>query len=153
MTKSQAWIEAIRPRTLPLSLSGILFGSAIAFQNGFIDWTIFALALSTTILFQILSNLANDYGDGVKGIDNADRIGPTRAIQSGVISKNEIKAAVVLTSVVRSIAAGALVCVGAQTMPSTILCFHVILAVLCVVAAITYTVRKQAYGYHGMGDI
>lgn len=153
MTKSQAWIEAIRPRTLPLSLSGILFGSAIAFQNGFIDWTIFALALSTTILFQILSNLANDYGDGVKGIDNADRIGPTRAIQSGVISKNEMKTAVILTSILSFIAAGALIYVGAQTMSSTIIWFYVILAVLCVVAAITYTVGKKAYGYHGMGDI
>lgn len=153
MTKKQAWIEAIRPRTLPLSLAGIFMGSGIAFYQGFGDWIIFGLALLTTILFQILSNLANDLGDGMKGTDNNDRIGPMRAIQSGVISQKEMKSAVIGTSVLSAISASILIYIGAQGMSSKIIMFYGILAVLCVFAAITYTVGKRAYGYNGLGDV
>lgn len=153
MTKKQAWIEAIRPRTLPLSLSGIIFGAAIAFQQGFIDWTIFSLAILTTLLFQILSNLANDYGDGVKGTDNEERVGPTRAIQSGVISQKEMKSAVVFTSILSFVSACLLIYFGTQQMPLVTIWYYVILAILCIIAAITYTVGKKAYGYHGLGDV
>lgn len=153
MTKKQAWIEAIRPRTLPLSLAGIIMGSGIAFYQGFGDWIIFGLALLTTILFQILSNLANDLGDGMKGTDNNERIGPMRAIQSGVISQKEMKTAVIGTSVLSGISASLLIYIGAQGMSNSIILFYGILAVLCVSAAITYTVGKRAYGYHGLGDL
>jgi 1,4-dihydroxy-2-naphthoate octaprenyltransferase len=153
MTKKQAWIEAIRPRTLPLSLAGIIFGSAIAFQQGFIDWVIFSLAISTTLLFQILSNLANDYGDGVKGTDNHERIGPTRAVQSGVISHQQMKSAVIFTAVLSLISAVTLIYFGTKNMPVSVMWGYVVLAVFCILAAITYTVGKKAYGYHGLGDI
>ena len=86
MTKSQAWMKALRLRTLPLSLSGIILGSFIAKFNGHWDWIIFTLSMLTTVTFQILSNLANDLGDSLKGTDNAERIGPMRSVQSGVIS-------------------------------------------------------------------
>lgn len=76
-------IQAARLRTLPLSISGIILGSFLAFSKGFLDWKISVLALFTTIGLQVLSNFANDYGDGVKGTDNEDRIGPKRALQSG----------------------------------------------------------------------
>jgi len=153
MTKKQAWIEAIRPRTLPLSLAGIFMGSGIAFYQGFGNWTIFALALLTTILFQILSNLANDLGDGMKGTDNNERIGPMRAIQSGVISQKEMKTAVIATSAFSGISASLLIYIGAQGMSNNIILFYGILALLCVIAAITYTVGKRAYGYNGLGDV
>jgi len=153
MTKQKAWIEAIRPRTLPLSLAGILFGSAIAFKSGAIDWVIFSLSISTTLLFQILSNLANDYGDGVKGTDNHERVGPTRAVQSGMITHQQMKSAVILTAVLSFLSAAVLIYFGTQAMPAPVLWTYAGLAVLCVLAAITYTVGKKAYGYHGLGDL
>lgn len=153
MTKGQAWIKAIRLRTLPLSLAGIILGSAIAFQLGKIDWKIFAFACITTILFQVLSNLANDLGDGMKGTDNDDRIGPIRAIQSGVISQQEMKVAVAVTAFLSLISAGALIVVSATGMTQEILIVYGILALLSIAAAITYTIGKKAYGYNGLGDL
>lgn len=143
----------MRLRTLPLSLSGIIMGSSVAFYQGYWDTLIFTLAIVTTILFQILSNLANDLGDGLKGTDNKDRVGPVRMVQSGAISPKQMKSAVILTSVLSFIAAGSLIYFGAQNMPNSIAWFYVALAVLCILAAITYTVGKRAYGYHGMGDL
>ena len=143
----------MRLRTLPLSLSGIIMGSSVAFYHGYWDTLIFTLAIVTTILFQILSNLANDLGDGLKGTDNKDRVGPERMVQSGAISPKQMKFAVILTSVLSFIAAGSLIYFGAQNMPNSIAWFYVALAILCILAAITYTVGKRAYGYHGMGDL
>ncbi|MEY3237550.1 MAG: hypothetical protein RI883_1651 [Bacteroidota bacterium] len=153
MTKSQAWIKALRLRTLPLSLSGIIIGSAIAKFNGYWDWNIFLLSLLTTVLFQIVSNLANDLGDSVKGTDNKDRIGPMRSVQSGLISKNEMRNAVVITSIVSLLSAGNLIYIGTTNLPLSILWFYIGLAVACIFAAITYTIGKKAYGYYGLGDI
>ena len=153
MSKPKAWISAMRLRTLPLSLAGIIAGSGIAHYNGFWDTSIFVLAIITTVLFQILSNFANDLGDGVKGTDNADRVGPERAVQSGVISQAQMKLAVILTSLLSILSAGMLIYFGAQKMPLNVIWVYIGLAIACVVAAITYTVGKKAYGYHGMGDI
>ncbi len=143
----------MRLRTLPLSLSGIVLGSAVAYYQGYWDSLIFILAIVTTILFQIVSNLANDLGDGLKGTDNKDRVGPERMVQSGAISPKQMKFAVILTSVLSFAAAGFLIYFGAQNMSSSIVWFYAILAIFCVIAAITYTVGKRAYGYHGMGDL
>ena len=107
------WIEAARLRTLPLSVSGIIVGGMYALRptdnidtpTEVFSWTIFALAMLTTLGLQILSNFANDYGDGTKGTDNADRIGPQLAIQSGVISLAALKRAIILTSGLTLIAA------------------------------------------------
>lgn len=153
MSKGQAWISALRLRTLPLSLSGIIAGSAIAYYYDYWDTIIFILSIVTTILFQIVSNLANDLGDGAKGTDNNDRVGPKRAVQSGIISQKEMKIAVASTSVLSLLSAGTLIYFGTQNMPFEMIWFYSGLALLCVVAAITYTIGKKAYGYHGMGDI
>lgn len=153
MQKTKSFIKAMRLRTLPLSLSGIIAGSGVAYYNGFWDATIFSLALVTTILFQILSNFANDLGDSLKGTDNSERIGPMRSVQSGVITKSEMKTAVIITSILSLISAATLIYFGAKNMPTQIIWFYVGLAILCIIAAITYTVGKKAYGYHGMGDI
>ena len=153
MTKGQAWMKALRLRTLPLSLSGIILGSFIAFKNEHWNGIIFTLAMLTTILFQILSNLANDLGDTLKGADNEERIGPMRAVQSGVISPSEMKKAVILTSFLSLCTALPLVYLGTKNMSSDVLWFYVILTGLCIIAAITYTVGKKAYGYSGFGDV
>jgi 1,4-dihydroxy-2-naphthoate octaprenyltransferase len=153
MTTTQAWIKAVRLRTLPLSLSGIIIGSFIAKFNGFWDTRIFSLAMLTTILFQILSNLANDLGDSLKGTDNTQRIGPVRAVQSGVISKKQMTIAVVLTSLLSLLSASYLILLGTTQLPSEMRWFYAALAVTCILAAITYTIGKNAYGYLGLGDI
>lgn len=153
MTKFKTLIEAARLRTLPLSVSGILVGSAIAFTEGFFNPYIFILALVTTVGFQVLSNFANDYGDGVKGTDNADRVGPMRALQSGVISAKEMLYAMVVTTILTLIVAIALIYIsfGGEQLLLSLLFF--ILGVAAVAAAIKYTVGNSAYGYHGYGDL
>ena len=153
MTKLKAWIHAFRLRTLPLSLSGILVGSFASKAVGCWNLTIFVFALLTTVLFQILSNLANDLGDSQKGADNAQRVGPQRAVQSGVISMREMKIAVGIFSFLSFVSAGILIYVSAAGKPVSFWIFYAVLAVFCVLAAITYTVGKRAYGYHGLGDV
>jgi 1,4-dihydroxy-2-naphthoate octaprenyltransferase len=153
MTKNQAWVKALRLRTLPLSLSGIILGSGIARFNGYWDWSIFSLAMITTILFQIVSNLANDLGDSMKGTDNEHRVGPVRSVQSGVISKKEMAIAVIITSILSLASAISLIIIGTKGLPSSMFWFYGGLAVACVLAAIFYTVGKRAYGYNGLGDI
>lgn len=153
MSKRAAWISAMRLRTLPLSLSGIIAGSAVAYYNGYWNSLIFGFAISTTILFQVLSNLANDLGDGLKGTDNEHRVGPERAVQSGVISSKEMKNGVIVCAILSLISAGILIYFGTQNMPINMIWFYTVLALVCVAAAITYTVGKKAYGYHGLGDL
>lgn len=161
MTKQQAWFQAIRLRTLPLSVSGIIVGSGMAkvlfsLNNPDKDinfWEIFFLALVTTIGFQILSNLSNDLGDSQKGTDNKNRVGPTRAIQSGLISQNEMKIAIYICAILSLISATGLIYFSSQNLTPELIFFYAILAIVCVLAAITYTVGKNAYGYRGLGDL
>jgi 1,4-dihydroxy-2-naphthoate octaprenyltransferase len=153
MTRRQAWIHALRLRTLPLSLSGIILGSGIAASHGYWNGIVFLLSLLTTVLFQILSNLANDLGDSLKGTDNAQRIGPMRSVQSGVISAGEMKNAVIFSAILSFISAGLLIYFGTKELSNSVLLTYVVLAIACVIAAITYTVGKKAYGYHGLGDL
>ena len=90
------WLKAFRLRTLPLAFSSVLTGTAVAVDIGFFDWVVFTLALITTLFLQILSNLANDYGDAQKGTDNENRVGPERSIQSGAINKLQMKSAILV---------------------------------------------------------
>ena len=153
MSKISAWLNAARLRTLPLSVSGVVMGTALANFYNVSNLLIFILALLTTICFQITSNFANDYGDGVKGTDNENRIGPKRALQSGMLSRNELKRGIILMSIISIILVAILVCTsfGKENMVY-ILAFS-ILGILSVWAAIRYTVGKKAYGYQGFGDI
>ena len=148
-------ISAARLRTLPLSVAGIITGSAIARREdveGFRN-DIFVLALLTTILFQILSNFANDYGDGVKGTDNDQRLGPKRALQSGAITRSELKRVVIITAALSFLSAIALIYAAFGLENLGYVLFFLILGALCIVAAIKYTVGKSAYGYRGLGDV
>jgi 1,4-dihydroxy-2-naphthoate octaprenyltransferase len=161
MTKRQAWLQAIRLRTLPLSVSGIIVGSGMANvllslnnpDNDSYFWEIFGLALVTTICFQILSNLSNDLGDTQKGTDNKNRVGPTRAVQSGLISQNEMKIAIYIFAILSLISATGLIYFSSQNLTPELILFYAVLAIICVLAAITYTVGKNAYGYRGLGDL
>lgn len=151
--KLKTWISAARLRTLPLSVSGIVMGTALALERGFFDWDVFILAILTTLGLQVLSNFANDYGDGVKGTDNDERTGPMRALQSGIISHKEMKMAMIVTSLVTLCFAIGLIYVafGAENFVHSFLFFA--LGVCAIAAAIKYTVGNSAYGYRGLGDI
>ena len=153
------WIKAARLRTLPLSISGIIMGSFIArwklLQNGETwDITIFALALLVTLLYQVLSNYANDYGDGVKGTDK-NRIGEAeqRAVASGKISASQMRNAVILFALLSLVTTFYLL--YKAFFPNFINEFYTFigLGVACILAAIGYTVGKKPYGYLGLGDI
>ncbi len=128
-------------------------GSFIAFEKGHWNSSIFIFSLITTILFQILSNLANDLGDSLKGTDNDNRLGPTRSVQSGEISKKQMRNAVILFSILSLASSSWLIFIGTTNMGTEMIWFYGILATLCIAAAITYTVGKKAYGYHGFGDL
>ncbi|NEV93509.1 1,4-dihydroxy-2-naphthoate octaprenyltransferase [Psychroflexus sp. YR1-1] len=153
MSKTAAWISAARLRTLPLSLSGILVGSGLAFPYGEFDSDIFWLAMLTTLGLQVLSNFANDYGDGVKGTDNAERIGPMRALQSGVITDKEMKKGIILTSVVTALLALTLIYVSFGKDDFLLSLAFVALGASAILAAIKYTVGRSAFGYKGLGDV
>lgn len=145
------WLDAARPKTLPLALVSIITGSALAFSTGSMSWSVAFLALVTAMLLQILSNLANDYGDAVKGTDNDNRLGPTRAIQSGAVSQQDMKKAIVL-NIVLTIVAGLGLVFHALDSAQSIITF-IGLGVLAIIAAIAYTVGNKPYGYAGLGDI
>lgn len=153
MSNIKHWVSAMRLRTLPLSVSGILVGSAIALASDSWNNWIFGLALSTTVLFQIISNLANDLGDTLKGTDNDDRLGPKRTLQAGVITKKAMKMAIILFSILSLASAAALIYVSIDGMSQSVLLSYIALAIFCVLAAITYTIGKKAYGYNGLGDL
>ena len=153
MFKIKAWVSAARLRTLPLSISGIVTASAAAKSVDSFNMTIFLLAIATTLGFQILSNFANDYGDGVKGTDNEDRIGPKRTLQSGRLSAKELKIGMAVTAVVTFFIASVLIFIafGNENFITSLVFFN--LGILSIVAAITYTVGNKAYGYRALGDV
>jgi 1,4-dihydroxy-2-naphthoate octaprenyltransferase len=153
MTKTKAWITAFRFRTLPLSVSGVITGSLIALSKSVFDWKVFFLALTTTLFLQILSNLANDYGDNQNGADNLDRIGPERMVQSGVISAKEMKRMIVLFATMASVSGVSLLLISHLVLFSISFFVLLILGILAIWAALTYTIGNNPYGYSGWGDL
>lgn len=153
MAQLKSWISASRLRTLPLSISGAIVGSSYAYFKDFFDAPIFILIILTTLSFQILSNLANDYGDGVKGTDNESRIGPKRALQSGAISAKQMRLAVVFNAFISAILAITLILLvfGLDQLYNALI--FIVLGGLSIYAAISYTVGKSAYGYKALGDL
>jgi len=146
------WLSAFRLRTLPLALSCIGMGSFLAASIGQFDGLIFALCVSTTVFLQILSNLANDYGDTLNGADSDEREGPSRAVQSGVISLKAMKLAI-RVFVTLSLVSGLSLLYTAFGFDWQSLLFFFGLGILSIVAAITYTAGRKPYGYAGLGDL
>ena len=153
MTKLQTWVYAARLRTLPLSVSGILTGSAIAAGQGEFNAAIFGLALATTLGLQILSNFANDYGDFLKGTDNEERVGPQRALQSGRITREEMLTGMIVTGIVTFILALFLIFISFGTENFLYALLFIALGIAAISAAVKYTVGESAYGYRGLGDV
>ena len=159
----KSFIKAARLRTLPLSVSGIIVGSILGnelLQNkatinestSILVSSIFWLAILTTIGFQVLSNFANDYGDGIKGTDK-NRTGEARMVSSGAITPKQMKSAMIITTFITLIIALVLIYVafGSENFGYSLLFFG--LGIASIAAAIKYTVGNSAYGYSGFGDV
>lgn len=140
-------------RTLPLSVSGILVGTALANHHGYHNTTVLILALLTTIGFQITSNFANDYGDGVKGTDNEDRIGPARALQSGILDRSQLKKGIIYSIVINLVLVMALLYTAFGIENLNYILVFMVLGAASLWAAVRYTVGEGAYGYKGLGDV
>ncbi|MBD81617.1 MAG: 1,4-dihydroxy-2-naphthoate octaprenyltransferase [Crocinitomicaceae bacterium] len=152
MNKVKSWIEAFRLKTLPLAFSCIIMGSVVAYDFGYFRLEVLVMALITTLCLQVLSNLANDYGDAIKGTDNELRLGPRRAVQSGLISKSAMMKGVVLFAILSFISGSFLLYLSFQNFNLNLIVF-LLLGCLSIAAAIKYTVGKNAYGYLSLGDL
>ncbi len=155
MATLKTWMKAARPRTLLLSFSGVLLGgflaARMALNGGFVYPFTIRFAALTAILLQVLSNLANDYGDFKKGTDSAKRVGPQREMQSGSITEKEMRIGIAIVSVLCLIS-GALIFVFAQLSWQELAVFAA-LGLGAVLAALFYTLGKHPYGYQGLGDL
>lgn len=149
----QNWLEAARPRTLPLALASIFMGSFLAASVGKFDGLIFALCCLTTICLQVLSNFANDYGDTQNGADSNERIGPLRAVQSGDITAPQMFKAIILFGALSLIFGIALLYFAFRNSSLEPFLYFLGLGLLCIAAAYKYTAGKNPYGYAGLGDI
>jgi 1,4-dihydroxy-2-naphthoate octaprenyltransferase len=153
MNKWLVWIQAFRLRTLPLALSSAVLGSFLAYADKQFNSIVFGLAILTTIFLQVLSNLANDFGDSQNGVDNAGRVGPERTVQSGKISVAEMKRLIVVFVFLSFVAGALLIYFGIRDANTEIILLFFLLGIASIVAAIKYTVGKNPYGYSGFGDL
>lgn len=147
----KVWLQAFRLRTLPLSLSCISMGGFLAAAAGAFNWSIFFWCVVTTAFLQVLSNLANDYGDSIHGADSVSRKGPSRAVQTGAISKAAMKRAINIC-IMLSLISGCILLWLSFGYHWQAIVFFFGLGILSIIAAIAYTVGKRPYGYAGLGD-
>jgi 1,4-dihydroxy-2-naphthoate octaprenyltransferase len=153
MNRFSIWVKAFRLRTLPLALSSAILGSFLAFAQGGFRWYIFVLSILTTLFLQILSNLANDYGDAMHGTDNEKRLGPQRVTQSGLVTKQQMRGMILLFVMLALLSGSLLIFSGLRHIGwKTILVFF-LLGISAILAAIKYTIGKNPYGYIGLGDL
>ena len=152
MNNLSVWLLALRLRTLPLATASIIVAAGIAVHHQIFNLTVFLLSLSTALLLQILSNLANDYGDAATGADDENRVGPLRAMQTGVITQKSMKFAIQITTVLTLISGLSLLFIALAGDLTSWLIF-IGLGALAIIAAITYTMGKLPYGYHALGDL
>lgn len=152
MPKMKEWVAAARLRTLPLAFASILLGSFLAASQGSFDWAVFILSLLTTLFYQVLSNFANDYGDGTKGTD-ANRKGEARAVASGVISAERMRSAMRLFIFLSLLSGTSLSFWACRDLGLEFQLGFTALGILATWSAVNYTVGDSAYGYKGLGDL
>lgn len=154
MASAKDWISAFRLRTLFLAVSTVILGSGLAVYEGKLDLTVFTFTMILAIAIQILANLANDLGDYQKGTDiTGRRVGPTRAIQSGLISSSQMKIAIVIFILICVISGSVLVYKIAPYVSNVAWLTLLAIGILCIIAALFYTMGRHAYGYRGLGDL
>lgn len=148
----QCWLLAIRLKTLPLALAAILLGAGSAAEAGGFHSAVLLLALCTALLLQILSNLANDYGDGVRGTDSGVRTGPIRVLASGQVSARQLLQAMLVTGLL-AVSSGLLLLWLALGSDISAWLGFLALGTLALLAALGYTLGRRPYGYLGLGDM
>ena len=152
-TVIRAWISAFRPRTLFLAAAGVILGSGLALHVDRLDLTTALLTLTTALLLQLLSNLANDLGDYVKGTDRTgERVGPTRSVQSGVISVLKMKIGIGITALITMVFGLILLLRLFHTIGFLAIVIFFFVGFFSLVAALFYTLGSRPYGYIGLGD-
>lgn len=145
------WIKAIRLRTLPLAWASLTMGGILAHLDGQFDWVIYGLSVATAFALQILSNLANDYGDATSGLDGEHRVGPSRTMQEGLITKSQMKRAIAFTAILSLGLGVALVYLALGDW--RLIVGFIVLGLLSILAAVKYTMGDNPYGYSGWGDV
>ncbi|MBP1618974.1 MAG: 1,4-dihydroxy-2-naphthoateoctaprenyltransferase [Bacteroidetes bacterium] len=154
MASTQAWLSAIRPRTLFLSAATTICGSAVAYSTGVFSLWIVVLTILTATLLQLLSNMANDLGDFQHGTDTTgERVGPKRTVQSGAITPKEMKGGIAVAIAASALVGAILIYEAAQFISLWHILLFFVLGLLSIIAAITYTAGNHPYGYIGLGDI
>jgi 1,4-dihydroxy-2-naphthoate polyprenyltransferase len=153
MSSIKAWIESFRLRTLPLALACTGMGSILAAGFRLFNLKVFILTSATAILLQILSNLANDYGDTIHGADNEERVGPQRALQSGRITMPAMRNAIIICATLALFCGCWLLHEATKGLGIYVFISFLALGLLSIAAAIRYTVGKNPYGYAGLGDV
>lgn len=152
LKRKNPWLIAFRLRTLPLAFAAIFLGTALAVFNGYFNAWVFVFALLTAFALQVLSNLANDYGDNKKGTDNVYRIGPARAMQSGILSEKQMMDGIVAFGAIAFLCGSTLLFfISGLNLP--IMLIFLCIGFASIYAALKYTVGDNPYGYNGFGDI
>ena len=144
------YIQSLRPRTLPLSMSGIILGTGLA---GWCNWLVFAFAICTTLSLQILSNLSNELGDTLKGTDLDQHGREAYGLQAGKITIKQIKGMIVLFIALSVIFGSALIYSAFGSFLTTQSLVFFALGLFAIIGAMTYTLGKHSYGYKGLGDL
>lgn len=152
-TQTQIWITASRPRTLPLAVASIILGAFLAGADGGFRWLVTLLCGLTAVFLQVLSNLANDYGDSIHGADHVERTGPKRAVQSGLVSSETMKRAMMLFVGLSLLSGLSLILIALGTQALLWVGIFAVLGGAAIWAAINYTAGNNPYGYVGLGDL
>ncbi len=153
MAGIQSWLKAARLRTLPLAVSGILLGNLLALQKQAFDPFVGGMAMLTAILLQILSNLANDYGDSIHGADNEARFGPERMVHSGAITTEQMRKGVIATGILAFLSGIATLYLSLDVIGYRAAGLLLLLGIFSIIAAYEYTASSKPYGYEGYGDV
>jgi 1,4-dihydroxy-2-naphthoate octaprenyltransferase len=153
VSRTGVWLQAFRLHTLPLAVAAIAMGNFMAWADGKLDPVITGLTMLTAISLQILSNLANDYGDTRHGADNPERVGPRRMVQQGMISVDDIKKGVLIFTLISLLSGSFLLIVSLKNIEVFGAMALFVLGILAIAAAIAYTATKNPYGYRALGDL
>lgn len=148
-----SWIKALRLRTLPLAAAGIILGNFLAASRGRFDGLIFTTTLITALFLQILSNLANDYGDTKHGADTERRLGPERMVQAGHISPSTMKWAIGIFILLSLITGLLTLYLSLPQIGAGPALFLLATGLGAIGAAYAYTASDKPYGYQGFGDV
>ncbi|HUS17087.1 MAG TPA: 1,4-dihydroxy-2-naphthoate polyprenyltransferase [Chloroflexia bacterium] len=145
MSPARIWLLAARPATLPAAIVPVLVGTALAAAEGTFRPAPFLAALVASLLIQVGTNLANDLFDFQKGADTAERLGPTRVTQSGLVTPATVRNAMVATFTAAALIGVYLIAVGGWPI--------LVVGVLSIISAVAYTGGPWPLGYHGLGEV